>query len=75
VLFAGLSGAGSILVTGTSVGEHVIAIFGAPTAGGALLMPGAVGFETQISVAGYIQLAGNLSFDTFIAILRQASVD
>jgi hypothetical protein len=69
---AGVAAAGPVTLAGAIVGQPVKAIFGAPTAGGALLskIPG-TDFEAVISVAGQIQqlAAANLSADTFIFVL------
>lgn len=71
----GHSGAGAITLTGASVGDRVIAAFGAPTAGGALtaLVVG-TDIESTISVANQIQQlsASNLSADTYIFVLNPA---
>lgn len=73
---AGRNGAGAITLTGTVVGDRLIAAFGAPTAGGALAAA-VVGttFESAVTVADQIQQASgsNLSTNTYIFILAPAA--
>lgn len=74
---AGRNGAGAITVTGTTVGQRLVAVFGAPTAGGALevRVPG-TDFESVVSVAGQIQQlsAANLTANTYVFVLAPALV-
>jgi hypothetical protein len=65
--FVGHNGAGACTLTGATVGQRVAFLYGAPTAGGALVEASA-SFESTISVAGQIQQssASNLSTDTYI---------
>jgi hypothetical protein len=72
----GSNGAGSITLTGTVVGDRLVAVFGAPTAGGAML-PEIVGtdFESVVTVVDEIQqsTADNLSANTYIFLLAPAA--
>ncbi len=73
---AGKNGAGAITLTGAAVGDRLLAVFGAPTAGGALeaKAPG-TDFEAAVTVADQIQQssASNLSANTYIFILIPAA--
>lgn len=73
---AGRNGSGAITLTGTVVGDRLVAAFGAPTAGGALAAA-VVGttFEAAVTVADQIQQASasNLSSNTYIFILAPAA--
>ena len=72
---AGNNGAGAINLAGAAVGDRVIAVFGAPTAGGALEVPAANAFEAAITVINQVQQAavGDLSTKTYIFILAPAT--
>jgi len=74
---AGVAAAGAVTVAGTTVGQRILAIFGAPTAGGALAVkvPG-TDFEAVVSVAGQIQqlAAANLSANTYVFIVCPAGL-
>jgi hypothetical protein len=69
---AGVAAAGPVTLAGAVVGQKVLLIFGAPTAGGALVakVPG-TDFESVISVAGQIQqlTATDLHLSTFVFVL------
>jgi hypothetical protein len=71
----GNNGAGACTAEGTEVGDQLLAIFGAPTAGGAMLVkvPG-TDFEATVSVANELQqrAATNLSADTFVGLFVPA---
>src|SRR5512147_1332185 len=73
---AGKNGAGAVTLTGAAVGDRLVAVFGAPTAGGALeaKAPG-TDFEAAVTVADQIQqvTAGNLSTMTYVFILIPAA--
>lgn len=73
---AGKSSAGAITLTGTAVGDRLVAVFGAPTAGGALAvkLPG-TDFESTVSVVNQIQqLVGtDLSASTYVFIFAPAT--
>lgn len=73
---AGKNGAGAITLTGTVVGDRLVAVFGAPTAGGTLAVkvPG-TDFEATVTVVDQIQQipASNLSANTYIFILVPAA--
>lgn len=73
---AGKNGAGAITLTGTVIGDRLIAVFGAPTAGGTLAVkiPG-TDFESTVTVTDQIQQipATNLSANTYIFILIPAA--
>ncbi len=73
---AGKNGAGAVTLTGTAVGDRVVAVFGAPTAGGALevKVPG-TDFESAVTVADQIQQSSvsNLSANTYVFILIPAA--
>jgi hypothetical protein len=73
---AGVAAAGPVTVAGTTVGQRVIAVIGAPTAGGALAVrvPG-TDFEAAVSVAGQIQqlTATDLSGSTYVFLLAPAT--
>ena len=73
---AGKNGAGAITLTGTAIGDRLVAVFGAPTAGGALeaKVPG-TDFEAAVTVADQIQQvsAGNLSAKTYVFVLIPAA--
>jgi hypothetical protein len=67
---------GAITLTGAAIGDHVVAVFGAPTAGGALeaKLPG-TDFEAAVTVTDEIQQlsASNLSTKTYIFVLIPAA--
>jgi hypothetical protein len=71
VTFVGTSGAGTATATGIRAGDQVAVIFGAPTAGGALVSyrPG-VDFEAFASADNQLKQlsATNLSAATLIAL-------
>jgi hypothetical protein len=73
---AGKNGSGAVTLTGTAIGDRVVAVFGAPTAGGALAvkLPG-TDFEAAVTVADQIQQlsASNLSANTYVFILIPAA--
>lgn len=72
---AGVSSAGAVTLTGAAIGDRVVAIFGALTAGGALLakIPG-TDFEATISVGNQVQqLVDSLNSTTFVFILAPAT--
>ncbi len=73
---AGKNGSGAVTLTGAAVGDRVVAIFGAPTAGGAMevKVPG-TDFEAAITVTDQIQQvsAGNLSTKTYVFVLIPAA--
>lgn len=73
---AGHSGAGACTVTGAAVGDRVISVFGAPTAGGALVakLPG-TDFESVVTVINQVQqlVATDLSASTFVFLLAPAN--
>lgn len=73
---AGRNGAGAITLTGAAVGDRLIAVFGAPTAGGDLQVK-AVGtdFEAAVTVVDQIQQvsASNLSANTYVFLLIPAA--
>lgn len=70
----GHSGAGACTATGSLVGERILACFGAPTAGGALV-EAAASFESAVTVNDQIQQssASNLSTNTYIFVLVAAA--
>ncbi len=71
----GSNGAGACTATGAAIGDRPIVIFGAPTAGGALVafVPG-TDFESAVTVTDQLQQlsASNLSTDTLIVVLSPA---
>lgn len=71
---AGRNGAGAITLTGATVGQRVLFVIGAPTAGGTLASPNS-SFESVITVADQIQqsAATNLSANTYIFVLAPAA--
>lgn len=73
---AGRNGAGAITLTGTVAGDRLIAVFGAPTAGGTLQVK-VVGtdFESVVTVQDQIQQASasNLSTNTYVFLLIPAA--
>ena len=73
---AGKNGAGAVTLTGAAIGDRLVAVFGAPTAGGALevKVPG-TDFEAAVTVADQIQQlsAGNLSANTYVFVLIPAA--
>jgi hypothetical protein len=73
---AGKNGAGAVTLTGAVIGDRLAAVFGAPTAGGALevKVPG-TDFEAAVTVADQIQQvsAGNLSAKTYVFVLIPAA--
>jgi hypothetical protein len=72
---AGVAAAGAVTLAGTAVGDRLVAVFGAPTAGGALVAkkPG-TDFEATVSVAGQVQqLVATLSTTTFVFIFAPAT--
>ena len=73
---AGKNGAGAITLTGAAAGDRLVAVFGAPTAGGALeaKVPG-TDFEAAVTVENQIQQvsAGNLSAHTYVFVLIPAA--
>jgi hypothetical protein len=73
---AGRNGAGAITLTGAVIGERLIAVFGNPTAGGALLVE-IVGtdFEVAVTVTDQIQQAvgDDLSANTYVFLLVPAA--
>jgi len=65
----GLAAPGSITVAGVGLGDHVVGIIGAPTAGGSLAaFVAGTDFEATVSIAGHIQqlTAVDLHLDTLI---------
>ena len=73
---AGKNGSGAVTLTGTAVGDRLLAVFGAPTAGGALEVKLPVtDFEAAVTVADQIQQvsAGNLSTKTYVFLLIPAA--
>lgn len=73
---AGRSGAGAITLTGTVIGDRLIAVFGAPTAGGTLQVKAvSTDFEAVVTVADQIQQASasNLSTNTYVFLLIPAA--
>jgi hypothetical protein len=72
---AGVAAAGPITLTGAVVGERVLMVIGAPTAGGTLVAPES-SFESVITVADQIQQtqAANLSANTYVFVLAPAFV-
>ena len=72
----GKNGAGAITLTGAAVGDRLVAVFGAPSAGGALeaKVPG-TDFEAAVTVADQIQQASvsNLSANTYVFVLIPAA--
>src|SRR5512138_3105003 len=73
---AGKNGAGAVTLTGAAVGDRLVAVFGAPTAGGALeaKVPG-TDYEAAVTVENQIQQASasNLSANTYVFILIPAA--
>jgi hypothetical protein len=73
---AGVEAAGPVTVAGTTIGQRVLAVFGAPTLGGALAVrvPG-TDFEAAVTVNGQIQqlVASDLSASTYIFMLAPAT--
>lgn len=73
---AGKNGAGAVTLTGAAVGDRLVAVFGAPTAGGTLetKVPG-TDFEAAVTVENQIQQASasNLSANTYVFILIPAA--
>lgn len=73
---AGRNGAGAVTLVGAAITDRLVAVFGAPTAGGALAakLPG-TDFEAAVTVAGEIQqiAVGDLSTSTFLFILAPAT--
>jgi hypothetical protein len=73
---AGKNGAGAITLTGAAIGDRLIAVFGAPTGGGALetKVPG-MDFEAAVTVPDQIKQvsASNLSSRTYVFILIPAA--
>jgi hypothetical protein len=73
---AGKNGAGAVTLTGAAIGNRLVAVFGAPIAGGALeaKVPG-TDFESAVTVADEIQQlsAGNLSARTYVFVLIPAA--
>ena len=74
---AGKNGKGAIAMAGTAVGDRLIAVFGIPTAGGALVgvANDAATFESTITVINEIQQtsAANLSANTYVFLLAPAA--
>ena len=74
---AGRVGAGVIALVGTAVGDRLIACFGIPTAGGALLpvVNNASVFEATITVVNQVQQVSvaNLSANTYVFLLAPAA--
>jgi hypothetical protein len=72
----GYNGIHACTATGAAVGDRLVAIFGTPTAGGALIpkVPG-TDFEATVSVTSQLQqlVATDLSGDTFIGIFIPAA--
>jgi hypothetical protein len=73
---AGKNGSGVVTLTGAAIGDRLVAVFGAPTAGGALevKVPG-TDFEAAVTVTDQIQQASatNLSTKTYVFILIPAA--
>jgi hypothetical protein len=73
---AGKNGSGAVTLTGAAIGDRLVAVFGAPTAGGALAVkvPG-TDFEAAMTVVDQIQQlsASNLSANTYVFILIPAA--
>ncbi len=73
---AGKNGAGAVTLTGAAIGDRLVAVFGAPTGGGALeaKLPG-TDFEAVVTVADQIKQvsASNLSSRTYVFILIPAA--
>lgn len=73
---AGKNGSGAVTLTGAVIGDRVISIFGAPTAGGVLAVkvPG-TDFESVITVTDQVQQipAVDLSASTFVFLLAPAT--
>jgi hypothetical protein len=73
---AGKNGSGAVTLTGAAIGDRLVAVFGAPTAGGALAvkLPG-TDFEAAVTVVDQIQQlsASNLSANTYVFILIPAA--
>jgi hypothetical protein len=73
---AGKNGAGAVALAGAAIGDRLVAVIGAPTAGGALetKVPG-TDFEAAVTVADQIQQvsATNLSTKTYVFILIPAA--
>jgi hypothetical protein len=73
---AGKNGSGAVTLTGAAIGDRLVAVFGAPTAGGALAVkvPG-TDFEAAVTVTDQIQQlsASNLSANTYVFILIPAA--
>jgi hypothetical protein len=73
---AGKNGARAVTLTGAAIGDRLVAVFGAPTAGGALEVKApATDFEAAVTVADQIQqvAAGNLSTKTYVFLLIPAA--
>ena len=70
---AGVAAAGPVTLAGAAVGDRLLSVFGALTAGGPLLAK-AVGtdFEATVSVTGQVQqlAAADLSLSTFVFLLE-----
>jgi len=73
---AGKNGAGAVALAGAAIGDRLVAVIGAPTAGGALetKVPG-TDFEGAVTVTDQIQQisATNLSAKTYVFILIPAA--
>lgn len=71
---AGRNNVGAITLTGAAVGDRVVVVFGAPTAGGALVEAKA-SFESAITVVNQIQQssASDLSTNTYVFVLIAAA--
>jgi hypothetical protein len=73
---AGKNGSGAVTLTGAAIGDRLVAVFGAPTAGGALAVkvPG-TDFEAAVTVVDQIQQlsASNLSANTYVFTLIPAA--
>ena len=73
---AGKNGAGAIALTGAAIGDRLVVVFGAPTAGGALEAKVlGTDFEAAVTVTDQIQqvAAANLSTKTYVFILIPAA--
>ena len=72
----GKNGAGAVALAGAAIGDRLVAVIGAPTAGGALetKVPG-TDFEAAVTVTDQIQQvsATNLSTKTYVFILIPAA--
>jgi hypothetical protein len=73
---AGKNGSGAVTLTGAAIGDRVVAVFGAPTVGGALeaKLPG-TDFESAVTVTDQVQQlsADNLSTKTYVFVLIPAA--